>query len=101
MVQRHALDRHVAAMLLGTEFDSRVALERDQGFELEQGDLPALFGLVRIKSFLAPDHVAVALDPSAGDESKLLHRAHWQERARGEMEEADQASPAEACCAMS
>src|SRR3954453_17477764 len=99
MIQGHALYRHIAAMLLGTEFDSRVALERDQGFELEQCDLPALFGLGRIKSFLAPDHVPVALYPLAGDENELLHRAHWQEREWSEMEEADQASPAKACCA--
>ena len=94
MGERHAFDGDVAPVFFGPEFDTGIALQRHQRFELEQRHLTSLLGLVRIKARFPADHVAIAFDALAFDQRDLGHLAHRQEGPRRNMEVADDAGPA-------
>ena len=93
MVQRNALDRDVAPVLLRLELDAVIAPERLERFQLEQRDLAALFRLVRVESGFLADHVAIAVDAPTGDQHQLGKGAHRQEGARRLMQESDDPRP--------
>jgi hypothetical protein len=89
VVQRHVPRGDVATMVGRRQRDLMVAQDGVQGLRLEEGDLAALFGPVRIEAFAGC--VAVARDAVPGHQRQDGNGPHRQKGARAQMKPLDDA----------